>query len=124
MAASGTAQAVMGNHELNAICYHTLHTDTADYLRSHNHSHTEQHQSFLDEYPVGAPAANEVVEWFKALPLNLEIDGLRAIQPAGMMRQSQCLALMTANSKNLTPLRWQTQPRLSSEALRPLSLDK
>ena len=79
MVGAEVALIVMGNHELNAICYHTQHPSTGQYIRSHNDSHNEQHQSFLDEFPIGTPETNEVIEWFKTLPLYLEIDGLRAI---------------------------------------------
>ena len=78
MMANGYAQAVMGNHEFNAICYHTP-DDNGGYLRSHNHDHTQQHQAFLDEYPVNAPETQEMLAWFKTLPLFLEIDGFRVI---------------------------------------------
>ncbi len=75
---AGHAQAVMGNHEFNAICYHTPDGNDS-YLRSHNHSHTQQHQAFLAEYPVGAAETQEMLAWFKTLPLFLEIDGFRVI---------------------------------------------
>ena len=49
---SRKALAVMGNHEFNAICYHTANTENpGEYLRSHKRKNTEQHQEFLDEYP-------------------------------------------------------------------------
>jgi hypothetical protein len=74
----GHALAVMGNHEFNAICYHTA-TGNGDYLRTHNPSHTAQHQAFLNEYPVGAEETMTVINWFKTLPLFLEMEGLRVI---------------------------------------------
>lgn len=75
---SGNARAVMGNHEFNAICYHSV-DENGRYLRSHTPSHTRQHQAFLDEYPLGENRTLEVIEWFKSLPLFLEIDGFRVI---------------------------------------------
>jgi hypothetical protein len=78
MMTHGHAQAVMGNHEFNAICYHTAN-GKGDYLRSHNHSHHEQHRAFLNEYPFGTSETEEVLNWFKSLPLFLEIDGFRVI---------------------------------------------
>lgn len=78
MMSHGHAQAVMGNHEFNAICYHTS-DNNGGYLRSHNHDYNEQHRAFLNEYPVAAPETEEVINWFKTLPLFLEIAGFRVI---------------------------------------------
>lgn len=74
----GHALAVMGNHEFNAICYHTPN-DNGGYLRGHTLSNTQQHQAFLDEFPCGSQDANEVISWFKTLPLFLELEGFRII---------------------------------------------
>jgi len=78
MIATGHAQAVMGNHEFNAICYHTR-DKKGNFLRVQNTNHTEQHQQFLDEYPYNSTEANEIINWFKTLPLFLELDGFRVI---------------------------------------------
>lgn len=74
----GHALAVMGNHEFNAICYHTP-DGNGGYLRTHNHPHHEQHQAFLAEYPFDSAETQEMLAWFKTLPLFLEIDGFRVI---------------------------------------------
>jgi hypothetical protein len=78
MVDNGTALAVMGNHEFNAISYHTNHPQTAQPLRKHNNNHTHQHQAFLDEY-VDKDEITNVVNWFKSLPLFLELDEIRII---------------------------------------------
>lgn len=78
MIANGHARAVMGNHEFNAICYHTP-DGKGGYLRSHNHDHTQQHRAFLDEYPFGASETEEMLAWFKTLPLFLELEDFRVI---------------------------------------------
>jgi hypothetical protein len=72
------ALAVMGNHEFNAICYHTPN-EKGGYLRSHSLNHTKQHQKFLDEYPLNATETNDIINWFKTLPLFLELEGFRVI---------------------------------------------
>jgi hypothetical protein len=78
MVDSGNAYAVMGNHEYNAICYHTKKTKT-DYLRSHKWKNFHQHETFLNEYPLGHSDTDEVIEWFKNLPLFLELDGFHVV---------------------------------------------
>lgn len=73
MVESGNALAVMGNHEFNAIAYHSLHPDTADPLRPHNEQNTRQHQAFLDEYRLHEEETRKVIGWFKTLPVYQEI---------------------------------------------------
>ena len=64
MVEKGHAHAVMGNHEFNAICYHTLHPETADPLRPHNEHNTGQHEAFLKEYALHDEETQEVIAWF------------------------------------------------------------
>jgi hypothetical protein len=78
MVENGSALAIMGNHEFNAISYHTNHPKTGEPLRKHNQNHTHQHQAFLDEY-VDKDEIADVINWFKALPLFLELDEVRII---------------------------------------------
>lgn len=71
--AEGKARAVMGNHELNAILYHS-----AGPLRAHSPKNRDQHLSFIEAFGVGTPEARSWTDWFlKTLPLWLELDGLR-----------------------------------------------
>ena len=76
---SNHALAVMGNHEFNAICYHTKSSSSSSYLRPHSEKNTKQHQAFLNEYPLGLTETNELIKWFKSLPLFLELDEFRVI---------------------------------------------
>ena len=48
MVDAGTARAVMGNHEFNALLYHTKGPD-GEWLRPHNEKNTSQHQATLDQ---------------------------------------------------------------------------
>jgi hypothetical protein len=76
----GAALAVMGNHEYNAICYHTRHPDTGEPLRPHTPKNEHQHHRFLAEYGEEGPALEEVITWFQSLPLFLELpEGFRLI---------------------------------------------
>ncbi|SLN58751.1 Bis(5'-nucleosyl)-tetraphosphatase PrpE [asymmetrical] [Roseovarius gaetbuli] len=79
---AGRAQAIMGNHELNALHFHTLDPDTGLPLRSHEKRNIEQHESFLKEFPIGAPDTKAVLDWMKDLPLFIENDGFRAVHAA------------------------------------------
>lgn len=79
MIEDGAALSVMGNHEFNAIAYFTEDPeDPGQYLREHTDRHRRQHQEFLDAYQ-GAGDYAELIEWFRSLPLWLELPGLRVV---------------------------------------------
>jgi hypothetical protein len=79
---AGRAQAIMGNHELNALHFHTIDPSTGAPLRVHNHDNLEQHESFLKEYPLGASHTTDVLDWMRTLPLFIETDSFRAVHAA------------------------------------------
>ncbi len=76
---AGTALAVMGNHELNAIHFHTKHPATGAPLRPWSPKNLRQHQSFLDEFSPDSAATRDVIGWMRSLPLYLELDGFRTV---------------------------------------------
>jgi len=76
---AGHARAIMGNHELNALHFHTPHPETGQPLRPHLPKNLTQHASFLAEFPVGSAATREVLRWMQGLPLFLEEPGFRAV---------------------------------------------
>jgi hypothetical protein len=72
MIEAGSAQAVMGNHEFNAIAWrHGLRQKTPERIK--------QHEKFLNQVGEGSPAHHEMIEWFETLPMWLELDGLRVV---------------------------------------------
>lgn len=73
MVEAGHALAVMGNHEFNAIGYHTQHPETADPLRPHSDKNTEQHIAFLKEHRLHDDETRKIIDWFKTLPLYREV---------------------------------------------------
>lgn len=78
MVDSGFALSVMGNHEYNAILYYTKDSN-GDYLRPHNDKNRKQHKAFLDEFESSPDKYRETIEWFKTLPLWLDLNGLRVV---------------------------------------------
>jgi len=79
MVDAGTALAVMGNHELNAIGWFTPDSpESSTFLRNHTTKNLEQHQAFLSEVG-GTPLHAEIIDWFKTLPLWLELPGLNVV---------------------------------------------
>ena len=73
MVEAGHALAVMGNHEFNAIAYHTPHPETGEPLRPHTDKNTAQHRAFLREYRLHDEETREIIDWFRTLPLYLEV---------------------------------------------------
>ncbi len=61
---SGSALAVMGNHEFNAIAYFTADGE-GGHLRARNDKNTRQHQAFLDEFADDQAIWADTIEWFK-----------------------------------------------------------
>ena len=76
---AGTALAVMGNHELNAIHFHTKDPETGAPLRAWSEKNLRQHQSFLHEFPPESEKTREAIAWMRRLPLFLEPGGFRAV---------------------------------------------
>ncbi|MDG1370666.1 MAG: metallophosphoesterase [Paracoccaceae bacterium] len=79
---AGHAQAIMGNHELNAIHFHTDDPETGAPLRPHDTDNLLQHGSFLNEFPLGASHTKDVLDWMMSLPLFIETDEFRAVHAA------------------------------------------
>jgi hypothetical protein len=77
MCDSGTAIAVMGNHEFNAIAFATKFN--GQYLREHSTKNIEQHREFLKEFYENTKEYRDAIDWFQTLPLYLELDGLRVV---------------------------------------------
>lgn len=78
MVEAGTALAVMGNHELNALAWATTGHDGA-HLRPHTAKNRAQHQAFLEQLSEGSKAHADALGWFGTLPLWLDLGGLRVI---------------------------------------------
>lgn len=75
----GTALAVLGNHEYNALCYHTA-DDSGGFLRPHSAKNQNQHQAVLDEILLEGEAEWQIfLDWFKTLPLFLDLEGVKVV---------------------------------------------
>ena len=79
MIESGAALSVMGNHEFNAIAFFSADSKSGGYLRSHSEKNVEQHQAFLDAYKDSPAEYENTINWFKTLPLWLDLGDLRII---------------------------------------------
>ena len=106
MVDAGAAQAVMGNHEFNAIAWHTPDSDNpSDYLRPHHspkygEKNFKQHQAFLAEV-MDTPLHDEIIAWFKTLPLWLDLPGLRVVHGCWHSRFMDYLSPMLTEGNRL-----------------------
>ena len=76
---AGSAFAVMGNHEYNAVAYHTKHPNKDEYLRLHTDKNHKQHKETLEAFKGYEDEWQMYIDWFKNLPICLHIDGLNII---------------------------------------------
>jgi len=83
MVDAGYAQVVMGNHEFNAIAWATPHPTNGDYLRPRygkkGPKNYRDHDGFLRAVGADSSHHREWIEWFRTLPLWLDLGGLRVV---------------------------------------------
>ncbi|MCP5054713.1 MAG: phosphoesterase [bacterium] len=82
MVDNGSAEIVMGNHEYNALCFHTRDRE-GRFLRRHSGKNIHQHEAVLKEIDAGGEESRamweEYLEWFRRMPFFLEINGVRVV---------------------------------------------
>ena len=78
MIEGGHALAVMGNHELNALAYHTEDPKSpGEFLRPHSDKNVGQHRETVEQ--LKSDELSSYLEWFRTLPMWLDLDGLRVV---------------------------------------------
>ena len=78
MVDQGHAIALMGNHEYNALCYHTQDI-SGHYLRPHTNKNKDQHHHTLNQFEDYSEEWQSYLDWFRTLPLFYENNELRAV---------------------------------------------
>jgi hypothetical protein len=79
MVGAGTARAVIGNHEFNALLYHTIGPE-GEWLRAHTPKNTAQHQATLDQIAQTCPGEwEDWMGWVLRLPLWLNLGSCRVV---------------------------------------------
>jgi hypothetical protein len=74
----GSAIALMGNHEYNALCFHAQKKG-GGHLRPHLNKNIVQHFDTIKEFQNDQPEYESYLDWFKTLPLYYETDSFRAV---------------------------------------------
>ncbi len=91
MVDTGDALAIMGNHEFNAILYHTP-DGKGRHLKEHNDHHNGTHIATLVAFEGLEEEWADWLEWFKRLPMHLDLGDLRAVHAAWDARHVEMLS--------------------------------
>lgn len=78
MEAAGSARVVLGNHELNALCFQVADPAApGEALRRHTARNVEHHAATLRQLDERSLA--EALDWFRSLPFSLEDEAFRVV---------------------------------------------
>ncbi|WP_372838733.1 metallophosphoesterase [Phaeovulum sp.] len=94
---NGSARAIMGNHELNALHYHTLHPETGKPLRARSPKNQKQHIAFLREFAPSELHTVDALAWMASLPLYLDLKEFRVVHACWNDRAIEQLRSSTEN---------------------------
>lgn len=79
MCDTGNAEAIMGNHEFNAVCFHTPDKENGGFYRKHAFAEINQHFETLKQFKGFDDEWKLFLNWFKELPLFIEKGNFRAV---------------------------------------------
>jgi hypothetical protein len=95
------ALAVMGNHELNALAYHTEDKDSpGEHLRRHSPKNEKQHRQTLEQ--LNSQELRSYLEWFRTLPMWLDLHGLRTVHACWDERSMAMIAEAHRDHRGVT----------------------
>jgi len=98
MTEEGNALAVMGNHEYNALCYHTKN-EKGEYMRKHSDNNTNQHLKTLHQFESKKSDWKSYLDWFHTLPLYLDLDEIRIVHACWDIKNMEILRDIKTISK-------------------------
>jgi hypothetical protein len=103
MVENGAAYAVLGNHEYNALCFHTTKAGHPDsWLRSRSDKNTFQHIETLCQFKDHQDEWKKYLAWFMTLPLFLEIENFRVVHAAWIPFEIEKIKRWTSKNHQLT----------------------
>jgi len=91
MIEAGVALTVIGNHEYNAVAFHTTDGE-GRWLRSRSNPHLFQHLETLYQYKGRHQEFEELLEWCRSLPFYLELPELRVAHAAWIPEDLELLS--------------------------------
>ena len=101
MVEEGAALAILGNHELNALAYHRkTRIRPANICRRRSPKNEKQHRQTLEQ--LTPQELGFYLEWFRTLPLWLDLAGLRAVHACWDERAMEMIAKVREHQKTIT----------------------
>lgn len=117
MVENGQALAVMGNHEFNAVAWATEDVKNPDeYLRPHIEKNLKQHRAFLEQVGEGSKLHDSMIEWFKTLPVYLDLPDFRVVHACWHPEHLAVIDKYTDEDNQLLSGTWEEASRKGSEA--------
>ena len=102
MVENEAALAVMGNHEYNAICFHTRKdSDQSTHLRPHTEKNVKQHSETLCQFENDESEWKAYLSWFRTLPLFLDLCDLRVVHAAWIPSEIRKISQWTSATNKL-----------------------
>ena len=107
MVEAGAARAIMGNHEFNAVAFATPDPQRpGEHLRPRNTKNRGQHAEFLAAVGEDSALHQEIVDWFRTLPLYLDLPGLRVVHACWHPQELDRLAPYLTDANQLQEAAW------------------
>lgn len=123
MVDGGHALSVMGNHEYNAVVWSMPDSQNPDqFLRPHSDKNLSQHQAFLDQVGEGSELYWEFIDWFKQLPLFLDLPEFRVVHACWHPQYLSDIEPYLDHQNRLLPQSWEATARKGSEAYEALEI--
>jgi hypothetical protein len=83
MVDSKRARAILGNHEYNAVCFHAERSDMPGvWIRERSDKNLYQHLETLYQFAGRREELGLYLDWFKTLPVWLDLGGVKAVHAA------------------------------------------
>ena len=102
MVEEGIAKAVMGNHELNALAFHTEDPIRVNsFVRERSTKNIRQHSQTILQ--LNDDELVSYLRWFQTLPMWLELDGLRAVHACWDEQKIDAIANAINEHDGITP---------------------
>ena len=116
MVENGHALAVMGNHEFNVVAWAMEDPEQpGQYLRPHIAKNLKQHKEFLEQVGEGSEQYRRMIDWFKTLPIYLDLLGLRVVHACWHPEYLEKANQYTDSHNRILPEAWVTSSRKGSE---------
>ncbi|KXS55525.1 MAG: metallophosphoesterase [Marinobacter sp. T13-3] len=117
MVENGQALAVMGNHEFNAVAWATEDpANSGEYLRPHTDKNRGQHRAFLEQAGEGSEQHQSFIEWFKTLPVYLDLPELRVVHACWHPAFVKSIEPYIDTENRLLPTAWEAAARKGTDA--------